>query len=891
MWTRAPSVTSCCVDYCLALDHEEQVGSGASTVTPRLHHRGVSSSNHQPGEQELLLLQDTPPTTKPESALDFHTLDVPTTTIHHDLPKPPGSSKRLLPSTTTGASFASETCQQLSPMSTPELASVLVARVRHLQPPPVAKTTSCCVNLVPSCVRKETLPQLVGDMQTVQITNAHTTPASSSSNSSDQEVPEVVLPSPSKRRRLVYNNEPELNDDRPPSEALLLSLEAGCEDSGLTGEQHMADLDRPSKSSTPEADIDSATVVPQSQLATSPVPQCDANSPGSQQVVEQDSTLVVTDQVLQPEPSLLIVSEHLQQFSASSSQQTNIVVPATNSPGDDDTQYYSTSQFLPPAGHVWVPDSRISDHTVTQTMAGGDEWLQLSLGSHGQSDEPEPPAATTVPLELYQQSPIQHPPTTTPDPPGIRDFFGTSESEASSSHRHSGESSKLQQHYYSDPRAPRPLFREPRPRAASRDSTWLDPNVHTPRVQLPDPAFVSPSLTGSFSPQQFSNLSSLPYHPARVLQPVRSDHPTDTTSVHAWRSSSAHEAGPSSGPHYASATAPWIQQQPQQLQDPQRTSPNPAAEFLSMATPGAAWRPSSSFQSMQPPVAQGVDPEQAWRNLLQRVGNNMNVPRPGAPESSMLPPGEREEYLDALKRAVERFQGTDQGGKLVEPALTELQRWHRSAAMFPPGQQLRPPHHPGLPFDPSSTTELARFYSASLSSSSGSRARAPPAAAGTASSSERQRRILRPHAPRPGLWFTLQASNSPPGRPEASPLQQIPTAYIRVVDDTMTVAAVRRYLANKLGLASEDEVELTCKGQALQPSISLHQVRDAIWQSPNTNTHNPNTSQLLSEGKAWKAPDGSITLVGDVVMVLTYDRRRRRSPALELAPDRPTSST
>lgn len=102
-----------------------------------------------------------------------------------------------------------------------------------------------------------------------------------------------------------------------------------------------------------------------------------------------------------------------------------------------------------------------------------------------------------------------------------------------------------------------------------------------------------------------------------------------------------------------------------------------------------------------------------------------------------------------------------QGGKLVEPALTELQRWHRSAAMFPPGQQLRPPHHPGLPFDPSSTTELARFYSASLSSSSGSRARAPPAAAGTASSSERQRRILRPHAPRPGLWFTLQASNSP----------------------------------------------------------------------------------------------------------------------------------
>lgn len=69
------------------------------------------------------------------------------------------------------------------------------------------------------------------------------------------------------------------------------------------------------------------------------------------------------------------------------------------------------------------------------------------------------------------------------------------------------------------------------------------------------------------------------------------------------------------------------------------------------------------------------------------------------------------------------------------------------------------------------------------------------------------------------------------------------------------------------------QVELTCKGQLLQATLSLHQVRDGIWQSPNTNVPHPNTHRLLSEGKAWKAPDGSITLVGDVVMVLTYSRR------------------
>ena len=88
-----------------------------------------------------------------------------------------------------------------------------------------------------------------------------------------------------------------------------------------------------------------------------------------------------------------------------------------------------------------------------------------------------------------------------------------------------------------------------------------------------------------------------------------------------------------------------------------------------------------------------------------------------------------------------------QGGK--DEPLTELQRLQRNA-MFPPGQ--RP--HLGPSFDPSTDISLARYFS--TPSSSGSRPRAPAPAA----SSDRQRRILRPHAPRPGLWFTLQASNS-----------------------------------------------------------------------------------------------------------------------------------
>lgn len=184
--------------------------------------------------------------------------------------------------------------------------------------------------------------------------------------------------------------------------------------------------------------------------------------------------------------------------------------------------------------------------------------------------------------------------------------------------------------------------------------------------------------------------------------------------------------------------------------------------------------------------------------------------------------------------------------------------------MYPPAQLQA-----GPALDPSTDTSLAKFFG--TPSSSGSKGRAPP----PVSSSEKQKRVLRPHAPRPGLWFTLQASNS---QPEASPLQQIPAGYVRVVDDSMTVAAVKKYLVNKLGLDNEDEVELTCNGQPLVPSIPLQQVRDGIWQAPITKVANPCTSRLLSEGRAWKAPDGSVAHVGDVVMVITYGRRPERPP-------------
>lgn len=483
-------------------------------------------------------------------------------------------------------------------MSSPESASVLARDRELLLPEANTKLGSCSF-------RARERRQL-DDMQTQTTRSA----------SSDQEVPELVaLSSPPKRRRVLL-----LNEFVKPKDSPHLSSAPG-DHSGVTAEQLMADLDSGSKASTPDCQVPASVEEGADQLAA---PQC-SSTPQRKQVVEEEANHNVESNVTleQSSPQL---DPH---------------------PSDDDTQ--STSQT-----RIWVPHSQPSRYcSKIMGTRGSDEWLQLSLGSGVQSEE-------TPPEDRPGESPTQtrNPSTSTDLPPGgdIRDFFRFGpESEAHQSS--SPVTPRHQQQYPGTPEfsVPRSLtFLEPGVRS-SRDSPWVDPNVMIPRGEG---QFLSPSLVVQQRPA-FSNLTTLPYHPARALQLVRSEQ-TDTTSVYA---------------------SPWMGTQQHLYQEAPRTPP----EFLSMATPGAFrdWRSagasaasSASLLSMQPPLAQGVDPEQAWRNLLQRVGSNLSVPSgfgaAGASSSSgrgepmMLPPGEREEYLDALTRAVERFQGADQ--VLASPA-------------------------------------------------------------------------------------------------------------------------------------------------------------------------------------------------------------------------------
>ncbi|KAK8655322.1 hypothetical protein V6N13_107904 [Hibiscus sabdariffa] len=96
-----------------------------------------------------------------------------------------------------------------------------------------------------------------------------------------------------------------------------------------------------------------------------------------------------------------------------------------------------------------------------------------------------------------------------------------------------------------------------------------------------------------------------------------------------------------------------------------------------------------------------------------------------------------------------------------------------------------------------------------------------------------------PRRPRSGIWFVLQASQNQVKEPF---LPQIPKSYLRIKDGKMTVQLLMKYLVNKLGLDSESEVEIRCRGQELEPGSTLQQVRDEIWSSRDAVTLLPHTS-------------------------------------------------
>ncbi|XP_027364588.1 E3 ubiquitin protein ligase DRIP2-like [Abrus precatorius] len=88
-------------------------------------------------------------------------------------------------------------------------------------------------------------------------------------------------------------------------------------------------------------------------------------------------------------------------------------------------------------------------------------------------------------------------------------------------------------------------------------------------------------------------------------------------------------------------------------------------------------------------------------------------------------------------------------------------------------------------------------------------------------------------------------------------LPQITSCYIRVMDGSLPVSFIKRYIVKKLGLASEAEVEISLRGEPVLSSLQLKNLVDLWLQTV------PGNEIQTSVGSSAK----------DFVMVLSYGRK------------------
>lgn len=105
------------------------------------------------------------------------------------------------------------------------------------------------------------------------------------------------------------------------------------------------------------------------------------------------------------------------------------------------------------------------------------------------------------------------------------------------------------------------------------------------------------------------------------------------------------------------------------------------------------------------------------------------------------------------------------------------------------------------------------------------------------------------------VWFSLVASEDQKGD---AALPQISAGYLRLKDGKIPASYIQKYLAKKLNLASESEVELMCRGQPVTPDQTLDSLVDLWSRTASASKRVP--VQVGSSGK-------------DFVMVLSYCRK------------------
>ncbi|TVU45102.1 hypothetical protein EJB05_04575, partial [Eragrostis curvula] len=113
------------------------------------------------------------------------------------------------------------------------------------------------------------------------------------------------------------------------------------------------------------------------------------------------------------------------------------------------------------------------------------------------------------------------------------------------------------------------------------------------------------------------------------------------------------------------------------------------------------------------------------------------------------------------------------------------------------------------------------------------------------------------------VWFSLVSSSN---QKEDSKLPPLSKSYLRIKDRCLQVSSVQKYIMTKLDLANEDEVEITCHGEPICSSRTLHGLIE-FW--VRRERGEPIQASFDAPAK-------------EFVMVLGY-RRRQRAPAPALA--------
>ncbi|KAJ7551956.1 hypothetical protein O6H91_06G036100 [Diphasiastrum complanatum] len=120
-----------------------------------------------------------------------------------------------------------------------------------------------------------------------------------------------------------------------------------------------------------------------------------------------------------------------------------------------------------------------------------------------------------------------------------------------------------------------------------------------------------------------------------------------------------------------------------------------------------------------------------------------------------------------------------------------------------------------------------------------------------------------------GFWFRLQAAKN---QDMDGALPQISTQYIRIWDGRQPVSAMKKYLAKKLSLKSEKEVEITCQGQPVVPGLPLESVKN-IWLATALDRSVPEKETSNADSCSTGSGVVGNCLEDELLVVLTYARK------------------